>query len=152
MNKFRPYSEIEAEREQYPWGKPGPYQPGHKNYLAPDYDPMPHRPNRIPIYRRVHHSLIAIWLVGYGAYGLKINDIWLPGKRTSGAHFHGPAALLVFIAMCCGAASLVAVVVDHYDRRQNELSYLRFCKTTQLLGVCLLILGVVAQLTPLILR
>lgn len=39
MNERRPYSEVDAERDQYPLGKPTPYKPGHKNYLE-NNDPI----------------------------------------------------------------------------------------------------------------
>lgn len=40
MSEFRPYSEVEAERERYPLGAPKPYRPEHENILPPGYDPF----------------------------------------------------------------------------------------------------------------
>lgn len=40
MNEPRPHSEIEAEHNQYPFGKTTPYKPGHKNYLEQNDPPL----------------------------------------------------------------------------------------------------------------
>lgn len=124
MGERRSYSEVEAERAKYPLGKPGAYKPGHKNYLAPDY--LPRRPNRIPLGERVINILLSLFLLGYGSYGLSIDDLHIPGKRTEGLHLHGLAATSMFVAMCFAIANLLAVVIDHYDTRDNEVSYRNF--------------------------
>lgn len=145
MSEFRPYSEVEAERERHPWGKPAPYKPGHKNYLAADYEAIPFSPNHIPFKIRLFNSLLAIFLLVYGTYGLIVDDIWIPGKRSTGVHYHGPAAVVLFLAICCAAAVLVSLIVDHYDQRPNEASYRRFAQRAQILGWVLFIGAMIVQ-------
>lgn len=124
MGDRKSYAQVEAERTAYPLGKPKPYTPGHKNYLDPEYLPM--GPNRIPLGERVINTILALFILGYGAYGVIVDDLFLPGRRTAGMHLHGMPAVTMFMAMCCAAAMLLAVVVDHYDTRANEIAYRRF--------------------------
>ena len=42
-----------------------------------------HTPNLIPISRRIGSSLGALGLAAYGAFGIWIDDLLIPGKRSS---------------------------------------------------------------------
>ncbi|TLS78225.1 hypothetical protein FE236_00255 [Mariprofundus erugo] len=87
-------------------------------------------PNQIPNYLRIRNSILAFVLMVYGTYGLYINDIYVPGRRGEGIHFSGIAAWLVYAAMLNMTANLVAVIIDHYDRRNNELIYAHIATAT----------------------
>ena len=95
---------------------------------------MGHTPNQIPFGQRVLNSLLAIGLLTYGIVGLVLDDIYVPGKRNRGIHLHGGPAITMFAAMVCAVLVLLAVVVDHYDRRDNERHYKLFATIFQIAG------------------
>lgn len=80
-------------------------------------------PNHIEPSTRFAYVLGSCVLLAYGVYALLVDDFYLPGKRGSGMHFHGRSAWLMFGSICCVVINLVSMVVDHYDRRNNELMY-----------------------------
>ncbi len=88
---------------------------------------MQHTPNHISLGERVFHVLLSLFLIGYGSLGFLADDLYLPGKRR-GVHLHGAPALLMLIAMLLASAALLSVVVDHYDRRDNERYYRFFAR------------------------
>ena len=73
-------------------------------------------------------------LLTYGTYGLYMNDILIPGRRGAVMHLSGIPAWLVYIAMLFAAANMLAVVIDHYDKRNNERAYLHIVVSSQWLG------------------
>lgn len=80
-------------------------------------------PNHIPAKSRWLHSIFALGIVAYGAWGVWVDDLFLPGRRGPGIHLHGTPAWVMFGAMTCASALMALVVVDHYDRRNNEHNY-----------------------------
>jgi hypothetical protein len=91
-------------------------------------------PNRIPVSTRLINVVASAALLGYGTYGLYIDDIFIPAKGRGGAHLSGVSAWLMYAAFLCAIASLLAVVADHYDRRNNELNYAHFTVASQWVG------------------
>ena len=81
-------------------------------------------PNHVPLSARLLRGFGALALIAWGAIGVMVDDLVLPTK-TGALHLHGLAAWVMAAAMLCGAAVLVSVVVDHYDRRRNEAAYRR---------------------------
>ncbi len=106
-------------------------------------------PNRISEGERVGHSLLAICLLAYGAFGLYYDDIYVPGKRSKGIHFHGLAAWIVFGAFLCASLNLVIVAGDHLDSHSGNRRYYLFARVTQILGWSLFIAAIVCQLASL---
>lgn len=87
----------------------------------------PFEPNSFNLGERVMNTLLALALLAYGAYGLFVDDLYLPGRRSrSGVHLHGTPAWIMYGAFICAAAVLLALVIDHYDRRNNEHHYETF--------------------------
>lgn len=87
-----------------------------------------YRPNQIPRDERLRNIVFALALFGYAALGVRNDDLLLPlGRRTS-IHLHGPSTWVMLAAAVCAVAVLLAVVVDHYDRRDNERHYQAFGK------------------------
>lgn len=94
-------------------------------------------PNQIPRAERLLNILYAVVIIAFGAIGLTTGELLLPGKRTSspnGLALHGLPALAMYAAMICACAVLLSVVVDHYDRRNNEINYRRFAQIGKILG------------------
>jgi len=46
----------------------------------------------------------------------------------------GASALFMYFALVCAVINLLAVVVDHYDKRNNEMAYVNVAAATQWLG------------------
>ncbi len=85
-----------------------------------------HAPNTFSLWERASNTFLALALLAYGAHGLLRDDLYLPGRRSRGVHLHGTPAWIMYGAFVCAAAVLLALVVDHYDRRNNEHHYDRF--------------------------
>lgn len=90
-------------------------------------------PNHIPSAVRTESAVLALFLIGYGVVAWFLDGMYLPAKR-GGFVIHGLALNLMVLAMICAALNLVAIVVDHYDRRNNERHYINFSKVTRFLG------------------
>lgn len=108
--------------------------------LPQGYDPYARAgsyyvPNSISRRERITNSIIGALLFTYGTYGVWQDDIWVPGRFTSGVHVHGVAAWLFYMAILCGVAMLISTVVDHYDTRRNEHKYTVFSKAVGRIGV-----------------
>lgn len=87
-----------------------------------------HIPNQVPLDKRLWSTAGAIGLLLWGGYGLYVNDLVIPLRRRRDIHLHDEPAILMFAAFMCGALVLVSVIVDHYDRRNNEHKYEKFSK------------------------
>ncbi|WP_236044051.1 hypothetical protein [Vibrio paracholerae] len=83
----------------------------------------PYKPNVIPKNIRILFLSIAAGLVLYGLFGINHGEIYLPSKRGHGVTFIGDSIFVLFgsfvvLAICC-----IIIVVDHYDKRNNEHLY-----------------------------
>ena len=90
-------------------------------------------PNVIPSGERTGHILFSLLLVAYGTYGVWVNDLYVPSKRR-GIHLHDVPAWIMYGAIICACLVLLSVVIDHYDRRDNERHYRTFASIGESLG------------------
>jgi hypothetical protein len=67
----------------------------------------------------------------------------MPGKRSKGIHLHDVPAWVMYGAFICACLVMLSVVVDHYDKRNNETNYKRFADTFRVLGWCFFWLSLV---------
>jgi hypothetical protein len=103
-------------------------------------------PNHIPASERWLYFGLSLLILTWGSYGLWVDDLIVPiGKRGRSMHFHGTAAVVMFCAMVAAILSLLAIVIDHFDLRNNELTYRRFAFFTQLVGCVLFVSAIVIQ-------
>jgi hypothetical protein len=93
-----------------------------------------YNPNHIPHGERRANIILSSVMLLYGTFGIIIDDLYIPGKRRPGIHFHGEPAWILYLAFLCGVANLMSVVVDHYDKRNNEINYKLFARVTQIAG------------------
>ena len=100
-------------------------------------------PNHIPFGKRIKYSILSLGLLIYGTLGLIIDDLNLPGKRGSGVHFHGVSAWVLYAAFLCAIANMVSIVVDHYDKRNNERNYRMFARITHTWGMAMFLIALV---------
>jgi hypothetical protein len=91
-------------------------------------------PNQISLWSRVTGVLFALGLLTYATYGLQVDDIYLPAKRGDGVHFSGLSAWIMYGAVLCAAANLLTIVIDHYDKRNNERRYVDIAAITEWIG------------------
>ena len=104
-------------------------------------------PNHIPANERWVYFALSVFIICWGAYGLWADDLVVPiSKRGSGIHFHGTSAVIMFLAMVAAARNLLAIIMDHFDIRNNELTYRRIAFGTQLVGVLLFAVAICVRL------
>ncbi|MGQ4661623.1 hypothetical protein [Lysobacter sp. F6437] len=58
---------------------------------------------------------------------------WQQCKRR-GVHLHDVPAWIMYGAIICACTVLLSVVLDHYDRRNNEKHYRMFASIGEFLG------------------
>jgi hypothetical protein len=90
-------------------------------------------PNQIPTDERVTHVLLSLLLFIYGSFGVWADDLYVPGKR-GGVHLHDTPAWIMYGAMICACLVMLSVVLDHYDRRNNERHYRAFAAVGEFVG------------------
>jgi hypothetical protein len=93
-----------------------------------------YKPNHIPLSLRWYYGAASSAALAYGKYGVWIDDLYMPGKRGRGVHFHGLDAWLMYGALFCLVANFLSVIVDHFDQRNNERNYRLFAKSSAWLG------------------
>ena len=123
-----------------------PYSQDHKSHLPENYDAEQCArvgPNSIPPGVRTAHTILAIFLLAYGAAGVSLGALYRPGTRfVAPKWLYGPEAWAMYAAMICGVLVLVSVIVDHYDRRANEREYRLFAALFHALGWGFFVLSV----------
>jgi len=105
-----------------------------------------HNPNHIPPNERKWNIILSIILLLIGGAAILADDLYIPHfKRwgcypchSRGVHFHGTTLWFFFGAVICASANMLSVVIDHYDKRNNEINYKRFARVTEALGWALL--------------
>lgn len=99
-----------------------------------------HTPNHVPLTSRLLRTAGALVLIVHGVIGILRDDVIIPAKRSV-LHLHGVAGWITAGSMFCAALVLLAVVVDHFDRRNNEAAYRRFGRAMSRTGWILMGFG-----------
>ena len=99
----------------------------------------PHKPNVIPSMVRVALVIWAVCLFAYICAALAIGYTYVPGKYGGGIFLSGFPTLLVVLAASGLLLAALLTVVDHYDRRPNEASYVLLRKHCLRIALCLLV-------------
>lgn len=103
-------------------------------------------PNAVPFRVRLLNVILSVILLIYGTFGVITDNFVIPGKRGV-LTLYGYPAWVMYGALLCLVANLIATVIDHYDTRNNEKKYEKFeafaRKSGCALFVLALILGVV---------
>lgn len=96
--------------------------------FKPETDESPHqleyRPNAYTKGDLLFSVATALVLVLWGGWGVWVDDLEMPARRNV-LHLHGLSAWLMYAAWLLAASSFVAIVVDHFDKRNNEKRYKR---------------------------
>jgi hypothetical protein len=105
-----------------------------------------HQPNKIPWQTRLYYMIASPVLLLYGTFGLIYDDIYIPGKRSRGIHFHGYTAIIVYFVFLFAISNMVSVIIDHFDKRDNEINYKYFAKVTSGIALALFVVAFVVQI------
>jgi hypothetical protein len=108
--------------------------PTNRPYYQVDPNMDRYIPNEIPSSERWWNVGLSLLILAWGAYGLWADDLIVPTKRGNGIHLHGNPAVTMFCAMVASVLNLLFVVLDHFDIRNNELTYRRIAFGTQFFG------------------
>ena len=104
-------------------------------------------PNHIPATERWVYLGLSVFIIGWGAYGLWTDDLIVPiSRRGDAIHLHGNSALIMFCAMAAAALNLLAIIIDHFDIRNNELTYRRVAFGTQVVSTVLFVVSICVRL------
>lgn len=103
-------------------------------------------PNHIPAEERLKNIVFSILLFVYGTYGVWVNDLYIPGKRTRGLHLHDVPAWIMYGAIVCACLVMLSVVIDHYDKRNNETNYKLFADVFRFFGWLFFVVSLVMAL------
>lgn len=117
---------------------------GSPGYIAADGTYVP---NRVALKTRIANCLLSLGIVAYGYWGIRRDDLIVPISKRMATHFHDVSAWVMSAAMLCASAHLAAVVVDHYDRRNNEHLYRRFGELSRKIGWVLFGIAFIVGLT-----
>jgi hypothetical protein len=98
-------------------------------------------PNKIPAGIRFYSIAISVCLVSYGIRGVLKNDLYLPGRRGRGIHLHDFSTVLCLISFTLVGITVTSVILDHYDKRDNEKGYFRFQKRSLFLALLFFVLA-----------
>ena len=119
--------------------------PLNRPYYQVDPNMDRYIPNHIPAGERWWNVGLSLLILAWGSYGIWADDLIVPTKRGNGLHLHGAAAVLMFCAMVASVLNLLSVVVDHFDVRNNEITYRRMAFGTQLVGWALFAAAIVTH-------
>lgn len=106
-------------------------------------------PNYVSLDTRATFLVASALLIAYAVACIAGDDflIWLPGRRIElTIHLHGPSVWIACGAIASACLCMVSIVVDHYDRRDNEAKYKLFGKATLILAAALLAAAVLMDL------
>jgi TRAP-type C4-dicarboxylate transport system permease small subunit len=82
----------------------------------------------------MQNIIFSILLFAYGSYEVWVNDLYIPGKRSKGIHLYDVPAWIMYGAIICACLAMFSVVIDYYDKRNNEAGYKLFADFFRLLG------------------
>ncbi|MGB4063523.1 MAG: hypothetical protein WBK19_06845 [Azonexus sp.] len=117
---------------------------GSPGYIAADGTYVP---NRVALKTRIANCLLSLGMIAYGFWGIRRDDLIVPIAKRTASHFHSIAAWIMYAAMLCASVHLAAVVMDHYDRRNNEHIYQRLGELSRKIGWVLFGIAFIVGLT-----
>ncbi len=106
-----------------------------------------HTPNHIPASERLVYVILSLFLLVYGGCGVWSDHLDIPSKggRVT-LTLHGVPAWIMYGACICGCLVMLSVVIDHYDKRNNETKYKQFADVFRMLGLGLVALSLVVAM------
>jgi cbb3-type cytochrome oxidase subunit 1 len=112
-----------------------------KNQVKPTY-----KPNRIPLSERIAYIFFSILIFAYGTAIVIFDDFTVTNRRGGVViHLHGIPVWVLYGAMLSVVALLISMVLDHYDKRDNEKNYRQFAKIAVILAISLFVLAILLE-------
>ena len=102
-------------------------------------------PNTVPFKVRLWKITLSVALLIYGTFGVVTDNFLIPTKRGTLA-LYGHPAWIMYGALLCLVVNLIAVVIDHYDTRNNEGRYKKFSAFARKLGYTLFVLALILSI------
>jgi len=91
---------------------------------------MSYIPNKVSITSRVISIIFSVILFTYGSYSLAVNKLTIPFFTKGGGggtvYLYDGAAIIMYISFILYILMMLAHVIDHYDKRDNEYQYFIF--------------------------
>ncbi len=88
----------------------------------------PYVPNAVPAVVRMFYALLALTWTAWAMIGLLSGHMFFMVSRRGMIHFEGLAAMFFCAAVVLAVFLCVLPIIDHYDRRNNEVAYKRMRK------------------------
>jgi hypothetical protein len=100
-------------------------------------------PNRVSVFTRIRNLILSSLIMVYGIIGLINDDLNVKLSKSRIHHVHGTAAIVAVIGYMFGLCGLISVIIDHYDKRNNEHFYKRILRSASVIAFCLLVISVI---------
>lgn len=98
--------------------------------------------NEIPLKERVFSLIIALGLLLYGLHGLYTGEIYIPSRSRGGIYLYDESVWIMFAALICGTGVFLSIILDHYDKRDNEHIYFKRGQMLKNVGLMLFCVAV----------
>jgi len=98
---------------------------------------FPYIPNQVSIGKRVINIIISLSVLSYAIYGLIYDKLVIP-SNTGSFELYGFSIYIMLVAAILLAVYLLSFVLDHYDRRNNEIIYRKIQRYSSRLGLAML--------------
>ena len=105
-----------------------------------------YKPNHIPKNERIFNALWGTGLLVWATYGLITGELIFPGRRgREDTVFTELGLYFVATGMVLGAVNMFLLIVDHYDKRDNEINYKYASRALIFVCITLIIAAVVSN-------
>jgi hypothetical protein len=111
-----------------------------------EYKDSGNAPVSSSLFKDILSAVFSIGIFVYSINGLINDDIYIPGKRYSGTHFHGLAAWSMFFCLLGISAILAAGALSRFFQKNNAIKYKIFLKITFMYVLALLLLSVIIKI------
>ena len=114
-----------------------------------DFKKPKYRPNYVDLDTRAVCLSVSTVLIFYALWSIQNDDffIWLPGRKNVGyIHLHGVPVWLACTSIFLACLSMISIVVDHHDKRDNEEKYRKFAKVALKTAIGFLAIAVLSDI------
>lgn len=106
-----------------------------------------YKPNRVSLFTRIYLVVIAILIFTGATNEFLIQDSRAVSISSAGVQIHSMAGLMFYAGMVCVCVLMLAYVVDHYDKRNNEEIYALLAENLLFAIVCFFVLAMIMLIT-----
>ena len=96
-------------------------------------------PNSLTKREIIENIIFTVLLISYGVYGFYSGELLIPISKYESTYVYGKGILVANLAFLCGCLHMLSHIVDHYDKRDNEIYYHEFRLWTKYIGIFLII-------------